>query len=251
MNELLNTTASAVLTMTTREIAALVDKEHRNVLRDARTMLAALDLAEEGYAQFWADPQNGQKYVELALPRDLTMTLVTGYSIPLRKKVIDRLDELERGAAQPAAIDFSDPAVLLGVVGHLQGQVTEKDHIIASMLPSVEALEQIAETHGSMNRTEAAKHLGVPPQVLCKWMRTHMWTYRRAGAKDDLAYQAKINAGYLEHKVTTGPRPDGTEWIGTQVRVTPRGLTVLAKAFPKAAEPAVAAALRQHLARVA
>lgn len=250
MNGMLNTTNSSALTMSTRDIAELCDKRHDNVMADVRTMLEALEISALTFQGYYVGG-NGKSLPCFNLPRDLTMTLVTGYSIPLRKKVIDRLDELERSAAQPTAIDFSDPAVLLGVVGHLQGQVTEKDQIIASMLPSVEALEQIAETHGSMNRTEAAKHLGVPPQVLCKWMRTHMWTYRRAGAKDDLAYQAKINAGYLEHKVTTGPRPDGTEWIGTQVRVTPRGLTVLAKAFPKAAEPAVAAALRQHLAKVA
>lgn len=111
MNEMLNITGQGPATMTTREIAALVEKEHKHVLRDARQMLGALNLTEEGYAQNWADPQNGRQYVELALPRDLTMTLVTGYSIPLRKRVIDRLDELEaeRAAGMIAMPNFFDP----------------------------------------------------------------------------------------------------------------------------------------------
>jgi len=194
--------------------------------------------------------ENGKALPLYDLPRDLTMTLVTGYSIPLRKKVIDRLDELEARNVDPMAA-LNDPAAMRNILLTYTERVIDLEHRVEEMLPAVEAFEQLAEAHGSMNRTEAAKHLGVPPHVLCKWMRTHMWTYRRAGAKDDIAYQSKINAGYLEHKVTTGPRPDGTEWIGTQVRVTPKGLTVLAKAFPKVAEPAVTTALRNHMAKVA
>ena len=86
-----------------------------------------------------------------------------------------------------------------------------------------------------LNRTTAAKMLGVTPHTLIKWMRTHGWAYRRPGSDEDLAYQAKIAAGYLDHKINVGRRPDGTEWSSTQVRVTPKGLTVLAKAFPPAA----------------
>ncbi|OHV15837.1 hypothetical protein BK022_16180 [Methylorubrum extorquens] len=80
--------------------------------------------------------------------------------------------------------------------------------------------------------------LSIPPHTLCRWMRTNEWTFRRPGDKNDLAYQSKIAAGYLEHRVTTGPRPDGTEWSSTQVRVTPKGLTALTKAFPPAATAA-------------
>jgi phage antirepressor YoqD-like protein len=259
MNTFINTTGNGPVTMSTRDIAELVDKRHDNVMRDTKAMLDALELPALSFEGSYVGG-NGKALPCYNLPRDLTMTLVTGYSIPLRKKVIDRLDELERGErkASPDHIDFSDPRVILGAFQHLQLTCSEQATVIAdqaqqiaTMAPAVDALEQIADAHGSMSRTEAAKHLGVPPQTLCKWMRTHMWTYRRAGAKDDLAYQAKINAGYLEHKVTTGPRPDGTEWIGTQVRVTPRGLTVLAKAFPKPAEAAVVSALRSHMAKVA
>ncbi len=247
MTDLINITKPA--TMTTREIAELVGKRHDNVMRDTKAMFDALELPALNFEGSYIG-ENGKALPLYDLPRDLTMTLVTGYSIPLRKKVIDRLDELEARNVDPMAA-LNDPAAMRNILLTYTERVIDLEHRVEEMLPAVEAFEQLAEAHGSMNRTEAAKHLGVPPHVLCKWMRTHMWTYRRAGAKDDIAYQSKINAGYLEHKVTTGPRPDGTEWIGTQVRVTPKGLTVLAKAFPKVAEPAVTTALRNHMAKVA
>lgn len=106
------------------------------------------------------------------------------------------------------------------------------------MQGDVDAFEHLTDATGTFSRTEAAKNLGVPPAILIRWMKNNSWTYRRPGAKEDLAYQSKIAAGYLDHKVITGPRPDGTEWISTQVRVTAKGLTFLAKAFPGAVRAA-------------
>ncbi|CAB4327682.1 MULTISPECIES: antA/AntB antirepressor family protein [unclassified Brucella] len=145
--------------------------------------------------------------------------------------------ECERRAKDPVAA-LNDPVAMRGLLLAYSEKVIALESKVEEMMPAVQALEQIAEAHGSLNRTEAAKHLGVAPHLLCRWMRTNGWTYRRGGAKEDIAYQSKIMAGYLEHKVTTGPKDDGTEWISTQVRITPKGLTVLAKAFPKTARAA-------------
>lgn len=232
----MNLPTNIPLTMSSREIAELCDKQHKHVMRDAKSMLDQLGEDEKGYAQIWTNPQNGQSYPEYLLPKDLTLTLVAGYNVKLRKRIIDRWIELETGTAQ-----FQIPQTYADAL-RLAAEQTEKVErqalVIAELQEDAEALDQIANAHGSLTRTDAAKHLGVAPQLLCKWLNTHGWTYRRAGAKDDTAYQSKINAGYLEHKVKTGIKPDGTEWIGTQVRVTPKGLTVLAKAFPRAARAA-------------
>lgn len=93
------------MTMTSREIAELTGKEHAHVARDTRTMLDDLGLTAEGYLQNWRHPQNGQTYTEFALPKDLTLTLVTGYSVPLRHRIVTRWIELEsqQVPAVPAA----------------------------------------------------------------------------------------------------------------------------------------------------
>ena len=96
--------------MSSREIAELTGKEHRHVLRDIETMLYELDMSEEGYAQTWTHPQNGQRYREFMLPKDLTLTLVTGYNVKLRKAIIDRWHELE--AKQAVSVPQTLPEAL-------------------------------------------------------------------------------------------------------------------------------------------
>lgn len=75
-------------TMSSLQIADLTGKSHRNVLRDIRTMLKSLGIPEEGLLSFEHTPQNGQKYQVFHLPPDLTLTLVSGYDIPLRHRVV-------------------------------------------------------------------------------------------------------------------------------------------------------------------
>lgn len=239
MQSLLTTTAFAPLTMSSREIAQLTGKEHRNVGRDVRKMLVELH-GERGVLSFertYQSQQNGQDYVEYLLPKRETLILVSGYSIELRARIIDRLEELE-GRHVPVAPNLSDPLTLRQLLLANVDKVIELENRVEAMRPALEAMQTLVEAHGSFSRTEAAKNLGVPPHLLIKWMRTNGWTYRRPGSRDDLAYQSKIFNGYLEHKIATGPRPDGTEWASTQIRVTPKGLTALAKAFPASARAA-------------
>lgn len=133
--------------------------------------------------------------------------------------------------AQPAdpMKALSDPAVLRGLLADYTERVLTLQGEVEEMRPSVQALDRIANTDGSMSITEAAKNLQAQPKQLFIYLRTHEWIYRRPGASADLAYQARLMAGFLEHKTTIVIRDDGSEKTVTQVRVTPKGLTRLAK----------------------
>jgi len=91
---------SAVTKMSSREIAKLTGKQHKDVLHDCRKMFEALNLQS---ADFSADYQDGRgrTYQEFWLDQDLTLTLMTGYSIPLRHRVAKRWRQLESGEALP------------------------------------------------------------------------------------------------------------------------------------------------------
>jgi phage anti-repressor protein/phage regulator Rha-like protein len=92
------------LTMSSREIAELTGKNHQHVLRDTEAMLKGLDLAPDWYVQFWTHPQNGQQYREFRLGKDLTLTLIAGYEVKLRKAIIDRWMELEAAIMSPVRV---------------------------------------------------------------------------------------------------------------------------------------------------
>lgn len=221
------------LTMTSREIAELVGKEHKNVLRDVRVLKDQLGDLFGGSAQTWAHPQNGQTYEEFALDKDTCLTLLLGYDAVARMKVVKRWQELEAGAAP--ALNMRDPRQmamaalqLIEVNQELQATIDQQQHKIAADAPKVEGFDRIASSDGSLCLTDTAKTLQVQPRKLTQLLQEKGWLYRRPMGSGWLAYQERIQQGLLEHKVTTGEKSDGSEWTSTQVRVTAKGLTKLA-----------------------
>ncbi|EGM7791166.1 TPA: Rha family transcriptional regulator [Escherichia coli] len=109
MNQLINTTE--VQTMSSREIAELTGKEHKHVLRDVRAMIEQLkdgpDLDHEVFQQVTDSRGYTSEYL---LTKNQTLLLMTGYSVPLRQKLINRWHELEELVRRPALPDFSNPA---------------------------------------------------------------------------------------------------------------------------------------------
>ena len=81
-------------TMSTRVIADLTEKRHDHVKRDVENMLGQLGLDIPKFGGIYFDAQNRQQ-TEYLLDEELTMTLVTGYNIVLRNRVIKRWKELE------------------------------------------------------------------------------------------------------------------------------------------------------------
>lgn len=99
---------------------------------------------------------------------------------------------------------------------------------IAIQAPKVEALERLSEADGAMCVTSAAKSLQVKPKDLFQWLEAHRWMFRRQGTSWQ-AYQDKLDAGVLKHKVTTIRVDNGPDRVQTQVLVTAKGLTALAE----------------------
>jgi phage regulator Rha-like protein len=93
MNELINTN----LTISSREIARLTGKRHDNVMTDIKKMLTELDLHAPDFSGAYRTEQ-GNVYECYHLPRRELLILVSGYSITMRAKIIDRWQELETEA---------------------------------------------------------------------------------------------------------------------------------------------------------
>lgn len=97
--------------MSTREIAELTGKRHDHVLYDTRKMLADLGKDAPEFSGSSQVPGPYGRMVEVPvfnLPKDLTLTLVSGYNVQMRHRIITRWLELSSevravgGASVPA-----------------------------------------------------------------------------------------------------------------------------------------------------
>lgn len=140
----------------------------------------------------------------------------------------------------PALIDLSDPVVLVGLLTEhatkrieAEQRAAAAEKVVEAQRGDVEALERIAKSDGSLCITDAAKALQIRPKELFDYLKANGWIYRRLGSDHWIGYQVRVNAGDLEHKVTTVQRADGSDRTTEQVRITPQGLAKLAKVFTR------------------
>ncbi|MBA9071655.1 phage antirepressor YoqD-like protein [Methylobacterium sp. RAS18] len=216
-------------TMSTLEIAELTGKRHDNIMVDVRNMLFQLDKDGLTFQGNYRDSMNREKPC-YHLPQRECLILVSGYSIPMRAKIIDRWQELEQRQPTPApAIDLNDPAALRGLLLTHTEKVIELQGQIAAQAPKLEAYARIAEADGSLCIRDAAKSLQIRPIDLKNYLVANGWIYKRPGTKEWSAYQPKLGSLLLRHKTATIPHEDGHDRIRTQVRVTPKGLARLAE----------------------
>ena len=225
--------SDAPLTMSSLEISALTGKRHDHVIRDIRAMLDALkDAPDLGHVR---EDKDARGYTAMFhLDRELTDTLLTGYSVPMRRKVVARWHELEAKVAAPlqppvALPDFTNPAIAARAWAEQFEAKEQAQQQLAIAAPKAQALDRIAQAEGDMCITDAAKDLGMKPRTLMAWLEKNRWVYRRGGASKPVAYQDRIQSGHLTHKVTAVQREDGTEKMVAQVIVTPKGLAKLAE----------------------
>ena len=146
----------------------------------------------------------------------------------VRRSLVDKLEAMSQPEFDPMAA-LNDAEFLRGTLLSYSEKVIALEHQLEDMRPDVEALDRIAKAHGSMCITDAAKHLQIPPKSLFKILSENHWIYRRTGGKAWLAYQDRIQAGVLEHKVIVIERSDGSEKVVEQVLVTAKGLAKLSK----------------------
>lgn len=130
--------------MTSREIAEMTGKLHKDVLYDIRTMLDALDKSLADFSAQYKD-STGRTLPMYSLPKRETLILVSGYSVTMRAKIIDRWQELESQATQATPAPFAIPTSLgaaLRLAADLQDKVVEQAEHIEYLEPQAKAFKR-------------------------------------------------------------------------------------------------------------
>nr|DAD68278.1 MAG TPA: antirepressor protein [Podoviridae sp. ct4s49] len=228
MNELLTISQknASTLTMSSREIAELVESRHDSVKRTIER------LQEKGLIQLtpMVEVKNhlGQIVTEYQLIKRDTYVVVAQLSPEFTARLVDRWQELENQQKPVALIPQSFSEALM-LAAQLQAEKEQN-------APKVEAFDRLATaTEGAMNLTNAAKHLQMQPIAFNQFLFANGWIYKRTIGSAWIAYQDKLQRGYLEHKAHPVTQSDGTEKIYPQVLVTAKGLAKLSTMLNKAA----------------
>jgi phage regulator Rha-like protein len=140
----MNMLTSPTVTMSSVEISELCDKRHDNVMRDIKAMLSDLEMPALRFEGSYKG-SNGKDLPCYNLPRDLTETLLLGYSAPLRLKVIRRLRELEANLATARPLSTAETLMQM-----LQMQIDAEHRQMeqAKAISDLDArVDQISQAH--------------------------------------------------------------------------------------------------------
>lgn len=231
------------LSMTSQQIADLVESRHDHVKRSIdrlvnQGVIVQPPTGDEHGQDAMGRPRTTQVYIFTGEKgkRD-SIIVVAQLSPEFTARLVDRWQELERQVAFTGLPNFTDPAAAAMAWAEQYKQREQlalenqsQAQALAITGPKAEALDRFATfAEGTMCITNAAKALQIQPKAFFRWLQEHQWIYRRAGGSGWLAYQSRIQVGYLEHKVTTVERADGTQKVVEQVLITAKGLAKLSE----------------------
>ena len=158
-----------IQTMSSREIAELTGKQVSHVHRDFKVMADDLGFPKIGILMpspnmdlgFIYDFDEQKRIRCIHLNRELTLTLVSGYSAKLRHAIIKRWQELE------AKEQFKIPQTM----GEALQLAADQAKQLELQAPMVEVYDKLANRKNDVSTTTLAKQLGVSAIKLNRWLK--------------------------------------------------------------------------------
>ena len=214
-------------TMSSREIATLCEKEHKNVIRDIRNMLDSLDdsLLSHEYYQILTDERGYTS--EILLNENLSINLVTGYNPTLRLRMVQHWQELRK----PKELSRME---LIELAMHAERERIALENKVEQLQPKADAYEILSGAKGSVSIRVASGELKVPEKKFVQWLLDNDWAYREGNRTDGklLPHAHRKEQGYLE-LVSVVTYNTGEAVAHSQTKVTQKGLARLAQIFSK------------------
>ena len=218
MNELLTISKenTSALTMSSREIAELINKNHSDLCRSIERLIAKEVIG--GYQPTaYTHPQNGQTYYEYHLSKRDSLIVVAQNCPEFTAAIVDRWQELENQQKPTALIPQSFSEALM-LAAQLQAEKERN-------APKVAFVDHYVEVGTSKSFRETAKILKMPERALVNRLVEDKYLYRQSGVL--LPYQSAHTKDLFT--VKTGTAEHGHNY--TQTRVTSKGIEFIASRY--------------------
>lgn len=148
---------SSVKTMSSREISDLTGKTHSHVIRDAKLVIDQIKDDPNLDDPYFRILQDGRGYIsEIDMDRNLTLCLVSGYSVSIRMAIIHRWDELEKKSKLPQS--FSEALQL----------AADQARQLEIAAPKVQYFDAVVERSTLLNATQVAQKLRMSAMAMNK-----------------------------------------------------------------------------------
>ena len=207
---------ATVCTMTSREIAAIAEKRHDNVMRvcrDLRDTGVCPQIEETPYVE----PANGQTYTQCLLNQRDSYVVMARLSPEFTARLVDRWQELESGATPSHAIPATYAAALR-LAAEQAEQIEQQAAALALAAPKVEIVDRYMDATGTQTFREVAKLLGAKEPAFRAFLAARRVMYQIGG--NWVPYAEHIDAGRFV--VKTGSAANGHAFSST--RFTPKGV---------------------------
>lgn len=186
---------NGALTMSSREIAGLTGKRHDHVMRDIILMLQVLH-GEQGVPRFedtYINDQNKQVYPCFNLPKRETLILVSGYSIDLRAKIIDRWQELE--SQNKPQIPQTYAAALLEA-GRLALEVEKQAEQLRIAAPKVDFVDRFTGRDSLQNATQIGQTMKMSAVTMNRHLDAIGGVYNKSVKRGRAFCQSWVDGGF-------------------------------------------------------
>ncbi|EOH4101633.1 phage antirepressor KilAC domain-containing protein [Vibrio vulnificus] len=199
--------AQSQMTMSSREIATLTGKDHKNVLRlirsliDGQVLVAQIEPLKFEYRGQWFD------YFELN-KRD-SLVVVARLSPDFTAAVVDRWQELESKTALSVPTTFAEA---LQLAANQAKELESRNHQLALAAPKVEFADAIAGADKGVLLGHFAKTVGLGPVTIFRILR-ELKIFMARGDWYNLPYQEYVDRGYFSVK-------QGTYETNSQIRIS-------------------------------
>ena len=222
----MNAIALTQQTMTSREIADLVELRHDNVRRTIESLAGKGVITLPQFEEVSNDGPGPKSISAYRVGKRDSYVIVAQLSPEFTARLVDRWQELESGASSlPKTLPEA-----LRLAADLAEQKDKAEAALAIAGPKAAALDQIAAGTDAVTFTQTAKLLGIKRSELTVWLHANGWVYRQNGAW--VAYDQHIKNGRLQFKEARyTDEKTGQECHAPYCHVLPKGLAVLAKHF--------------------
>lgn len=211
---------SSVLTMSSREIADLVESRHDSVKRTIER------LQDKGLIQLtpMVEVKNhlGQVVTEYQLIKRDTYVVVAQLSPEFTARLVDRWQELEHQQMPQIPQTLSEA---LRLAADQAEQIERQNLLLEQQRPKVEFVQRYVEAGTTKSLRETAKILKVPERAMIDCLVGDGLLFRQSG--NLLPYQKYHAKGLFD--VKTGTTEHGHNY--TQTRVTSKGIEYIASRY--------------------